>query len=99
MKFSEWLNNSHIDHNLVRVKGGYVLQFTNPDAELKELISSLFISVDTGEFGPDGMSIKKSLNIFTSSGDAIIIDEKHFADILNAIQPAMYQYVRVRNYN
>lgn len=99
MKFSEWLDNSHIDHTVVHVKGGYIIQFNNPDSKLKELISSLFVTVDSGEFGSDGMSIKKSLNIFTSSGDAIVVDEKYYADILNAIQPVLYEYVRKRSYN
>lgn len=93
MKFSEWLTNSSIAHKLTKVKGGYVVTFINPDDELKELISSLFITVDTGEESPDHKAVRKPLNIYTSSGDAIIIDDKHYAEILGTVQPVLFQYV------
>lgn len=98
MKFSEWLTNANLSHELTRVKGGYVIKFTNPDDKLKELISSLFIMVDTGDEGPRGKAIRKPLNIYTSSGDAIVIDSKHYADILNAIQPVLFEYVRSKHF-
>lgn len=94
MKFSEWLTNSSLAHKLTKVKGGYVVTFTNPDDELKELISSLFITVDTGEESPDHKAIRKPLNVYTSSGDAIVIDDKHYGDILNTVQPVLFEYVR-----
>lgn len=93
MKFSQWLTNSHIPHDLTKVKGGYVLRFTEPDDELKELISSLFIMVDTGE-EVGHTAVRKPVNIYTSNGDAIVIDDKHYAEILGTVQPVLFQYVR-----
>lgn len=98
MKFSEWMRNARIPHKLTQIKGGYMISLIDPDTRLKELISSLFVSIDTGEVGLDHMAIRKDVNVYTSSGDTIFIDEKHYADILNTIQPAIRDYVLTRKF-
>lgn len=98
MKFSEWMRNARIPHELTKIKGGYMVSLIDPDTRLKELISSLFVSIDTGEVGLDHMAIRKDVNVYTSSGDTIIIDEKHYADILNVVQPAIRDYVLTRKF-
>ena len=91
-KFSDWLRESEINHTLTQVKGGYILHFIEPDEDLKKLISSLFITIDTGEM-VNHMAVRKPVNVFTSSGEDIVIQEKYWADILNTIQPAIREYV------
>ena len=97
-KFSDWLKASHIDHTLTKVKGGYILQFIDPDEDLKKLISSLFITIDTGEM-VNHMAVRKPVNVFTSSGEGIIIQEKYWADILNTVQPVLREYVYNKLHN
>ena len=91
-KFSEWLGMNNIAHNSIKVKGGYIIQFIDPDEDLKKLISSLFITVDTGkEIGEQ--TIRTPLNIFTSSGDAIVIEEQYTGDIINTVYPVLHEYI------
>lgn len=91
-KFSDWLKNGRIPHEITKVKGGYILTFIDPDDDLKKLISSLFITIDTGE-EINNQAIRKPVNIFTNSGDSIIIDERYYADILNTCYPALRTYI------
>ena len=91
-KFSEWLRNSEIPHNLIEIKGGYLVNFIDPDEDLKKLISSLFITIDTGK-EENHMAIRQPVNIFTSGGDGIIVDSRYYADILNTCYPALRDYV------
>jgi hypothetical protein len=91
-KFSDWLTDSSIPHTLTEVKGGYVIQFTDPDEDLKKLLSSLFITIDTGE-EENKTAIRKPVNIFTSSGDSIVIEDKYTSDILNTLYPAIREYI------
>lgn len=91
-KFSEWLTNANIPHKLIEVKGGYIVQFINPDEDLKKLISSLFITIDTGK-EVNSVAVRTPVNIFTSSGDSIIIEEKYYADILSTVQPILHDYI------
>ena len=90
-KFSEWLNSSEFPHELVQVKGGYIINFIDPDEDLKKLISSLFITIDTGR-EINHQAIRNPVNIFTASGDGIVIEEKYYADILNACYPVLRDY-------
>ena len=98
-RISMWLRNSGFPHELIQVKGGYILQFIEPDEDLKKLISSLFITIDTGEEDATTKMAKyKPVNIFTSSGDAIVIEYKHAAEILNTIQPVIRDYA-IKKFN
>ena len=96
-KFSNWLTASKIQHELVQVKGGYIVQFIDPDEEFKKLISSLFITVDTGE--DDGKIAKRiPMKIFTSNGDGIVIEYKYAGDIINTIHPVIRDYLANKKY-
>ena len=97
-KFSDWLKANHVDHTLIKVKGGYILNFVDPDEDLKKLIGSLFITIDTGEM-VNHMAVRKPVNVFTSSGEGIIIQEKYWADILNTVQPVLREYVYNKLHN
>lgn len=94
-KFSDWLRVSEINHTLTKVKGGYIIQFIEPDEDLKKLISSLFITIDTGEI-VNHMAVRKPVNVFTSGGEGIVIQERYWAEILNAAHPAIREYVNDR---
>lgn len=91
-KFSDWLKNNHVDHTCTRVKGGYIINFINPDENLKKLISSLFILIETGQ-EKNGIAERKPLNIFTATGDGIVLEEGYIAQILSTVQPAIYEYI------
>lgn len=96
-RFSEWLTNNEIPHELISVKGGYIVKFIDPDEDLKKLISSLFITIDTGEENSTThQAIRKPVNIFTAGGDGIVIENKYYADILNTCYPAIRDYVNQR---
>lgn len=90
-KFSDWLNVSNISHELIRVKGGYIIRFIEPDEDLKKLISSLFITIDTGET-KNHIAIRKPVNVFTSGGDGIVMEEKYIGDILSTVYPVLHDY-------
>ena len=98
-RFSEWLTMNDLSHELHKVKGGYIIQFIEPSEDLKNLIGSLFISVDTGKeelkHPTSNMptAIRKPLNIFTSGGDGIVIEDKYVGDILNTVYPILRNYV------
>lgn len=91
-KFSDWLNSNKLSHELKEVKGGYIIRFIDPDENLKKVIRSLFITIDTGK-EEKGVAVMQPVNIFTSSGDSIIIEEKHYAEVLNMAQPAIRNYI------
>lgn len=92
-RFSEWLNNSKVPHKLTKVKGGYILRFIDPDEDLKKLIGSLFITIDTGNEDIEHNAIRKPVNIFTTGGDGIVIDEQHYGDVLSSVQPVIHDYI------
>lgn len=89
-KFSEWLEMSGIGHELTRVKGGYIIHFIEPDLELQNLISSLYITIDTGRT-VNHMAVKTPVQIFTGSGD-IVMEDRYIGDILSTIQPILHEY-------
>ena len=95
-KFSDWLSNSNISHELPRVKGGYIIRFIEPDEDLKKLISSLFITIDTGET-ENHMAIRKPVNVFTAGGDGIVLEERYIGDILSTIYPVIHDYAIKRS--
>lgn len=90
-KFSDWLFTSNIPHELTVVKGGYIVRFIEPDEDLKKLISSLFITIDTGE-DANHTAIRKPVNVFTSGGDGIVMEEKYIGDILSTVYPVLHNY-------
>lgn len=90
-KFSDWLFISNIPHELTRVKGGYIIRFIEPDEDLKKLVSSLFITIDTGET-ENHIAIRKPVNVFTSGGDGIVMEEKYIGDILSTVYPVLHDY-------
>lgn len=96
-KFSQWLYYSNIPNELRRVKGGYIIRFIEPDEDLKKLIGSLFITIDTGET-KNNMAVRKSVNVFTSGGDGIVLEDKYIGDILSTVYPILRDYT-IRQFN
>ena len=93
-KFSDWLRSSNIHHSLIRVKGGYIIKIDDQHEDLKKLISSLLVMINTGETDPTtGLGISKPVNVFTKSGD-IIFEYKYTAEIINTVQPAIADFIR-----
>ena len=96
-KFSDWLKVNHIEHELIQVKGGYIIHFKDPSNELKEIITSLAIQVDTGKEDDKGLAITAPLATWTNKGDGIVFDEKHYASVINASYDAIRNYIYNKN--
>ena len=92
-KFSDWLKVNHIDHELIQVKGGYIIHFKDPDNELKNVVTSLMVRVDTGKEDSKGLAITVPLNTWSNNGDGIVFDEKHYASVINASYDAIRNYL------
>lgn len=92
-KFSDWLKDNQFDFHLTEVKGGWLLGFNNPSKKLVDCIKNLHIEIDTGKEDPKThLAIRNSVNCFTQSGDAVVIEARYKSEILNTLYPALREY-------
>ncbi len=93
-KFSEWLSDADINHTITTVKDGYIVSFIDPPKELNTAISNMMIEIDTGEEDPiTHLAIVKSTNIFTASGDSIVVQERYKGQIINEVYKKLKPYI------
>lgn len=91
LKFSEWLRTSHITHKISKFEDGYILYFIHPDKEFKKLISSLTIKLKTNKI-VNQVAIATTKRI-SATGELVYITKSHYGEILNALQPAIRDYL------
>lgn len=93
-KFSQWLDDNKFNYSLDEVKGGWIIVFNKPSHQLTKLISSLNIEIDTGKEDPvTHLAVRVPTDIFTKSGDGVVIQARYKAEILNVLYTALRGYV------
>lgn len=98
MKFSEWLKSCGFNHTLEYIKGGWIIRFAeDTDPKFIEFVKTIVVEVhtdETKEVNGVVMGVSKTTNAYTTYGFAIVLEETHCAEAINAIYTQIQNYVR-----